>query len=85
MASPLPVIRALVVCGPHMCGPYGARALVVCGPHMCGPYGARALVSASHHANTERLRRHYSRFPDALVNENNCLHDHGRSKSNKIS
>ena len=32
------------------------RALVDSGSHMCDPYGARALVSASHHANTERLR-----------------------------
>ena len=68
MASPLPVIRALVVCGPHMCGPYGASPSVL----------------AKHHANTERLRRHYSRFPDALVNENNRLHDHDRSKSKKL-
>ena len=32
------------------------RALVVCGPHMCGPYGASPSVLAKHHANTERLR-----------------------------
>ena len=32
------------------------RALVDSGSHMCDPYGAGALVSASHHANTERLR-----------------------------
>ena len=32
------------------------RALVVCGPHMCGPYGAGPSVLTRHHANTERLR-----------------------------
>ena len=32
------------------------RALMVCGPHMCGPYGASPSVLAKHHANTERLR-----------------------------
>ena len=44
MASPLPVNRALVVCGPHMCGPYGASPSVL----------------AKHHANTERLRAAYT-------------------------
>ena len=32
------------------------RALVVCGPHMCGPYCASPSVLNRHHANTERLR-----------------------------
>ena len=36
--------------------PPAIRAPVDSGSHMCDPYGARALVSASHHANTERLR-----------------------------
>ena len=36
--------------------PPAIRALVDSGSHMCDPYGAGALVSASHHANTERLR-----------------------------
>ena len=36
--------------------PPAIRALVDSGSHMCDPYGARVLVSASHHANTERLR-----------------------------
>ena len=35
------------------------RALVVCGPHMCGPYGASPSVLTRHHANTERLRPNY--------------------------
>ena len=36
--------------------PPAIRAQVDSGSHMCDPYGAEALVSASHHANTERLR-----------------------------
>ena len=36
--------------------PPAIRALVDSGSHMCDPYGAGVLVSASHHANTERLR-----------------------------
>ena len=40
MASPPPLIRALLVCGPHMCGPYDASPSVL----------------TRHHANTERLR-----------------------------
>ena len=49
------------------------RALVDSGSHMCDPYGAGALVSASHHANTERLRtgllRSYLRTARGLLRD----------------
>ena len=57
--------------------PPAIRALMDSGSHMCDPYGAGALVSASHHADTERLRtgllRSYNLSRRYSSNSNQCV------------